>query len=122
MGERGVDIAILGVDIAILGVDIAVLGVDISILGVDIAILGVDTAVLGVVVPRGCVAARAGGFVRNSGRDRDARSARSNTCIVFPEATSSPARKELREIADRNRRCSNALRVPPPARRVLAAT
>ena len=35
--------------------------------------------------------------------------------FFFPEATSSPARKELREIADRNRRCSNALRVPPPA-------
>ena len=42
--------------------------------------------------------------------------------LAFPEAASSPARKELREIADRNRRCSNALRVPPPARRVLAAT
>ena len=42
--------------------------------------------------------------------------------FFFPEATSSPARKDLREIADRNRRCSNALRVPPPARRVLAAT
>ena len=54
-------------------------------------------------------------FVQNSGRDRDARSARSYTCII-PEATSSPARKESRESADRNRRCSNALRVPPPAR------
>ena len=40
----------------------------------------------------------------------------------FPEATSSPALKEWQEIADRDRRCSNALRVPPPARRVLAAT
>ena len=35
--------------------------------------------------------------------------------------TSGPTRRVLREIADRNRRCSNALRVPPHARRVLAA-
>ena len=40
----------------------------------------------------------------------------------FPEATSSPAVKEWQQIADRDRRCSNALRVPPPAGRVLAAT
>ena len=39
----------------------------------------------------------------------------------IPEATSGPARTELREIADRNRRCSKALCVPPPTRRVLAA-
>ena len=40
----------------------------------------------------------------------------------IPEATSSPAVKEWQQIADRDRRCSNALRVPPPAGRVLAAT
>ena len=40
-------------------------------------------------------------------RDRDARSARSYTCIFIPEATSGPIRKELRAIADQNCRCRN---------------
>ena len=39
----------------------------------------------------------------------------------IPEVTSSPTRRELRAIADRNRRCSNVSRDPPPVRRVLAA-
>ena len=39
----------------------------------------------------------------------------------IPGATSGPTQRVLREIVDRNRRCSTALRVPPPARRALAA-
>ena len=39
----------------------------------------------------------------------------------YPGVISGPTRRELREIADRNRLCSNALHDPPPVRRVLAA-
>ena len=63
----------------------------------------------------------AGGLSGSQKRDRDARSARSYTCILIPEATSGPTRKDLRAIADQNRRGRNALRFPPPARRILAA-
>ena len=56
-----------------------------------------------------------GGSSGVRGRDRDA--IRAQLYLHFiPEATSGSARKELREIADRNNRCSNALRVPPSAR------
>ena len=40
----------------------------------------------------------------------------------YPRSHVSPAVKEWQQIADRDRSCSNALRVPPPAGRVLAAT
>ena len=62
----------------------------------------------------------AGGFGFRR-RDRDALRA-IILAFFFSEATSSPAVKEWQQIADRDRRCSNALRVPPPAGRVLAAT
>ena len=55
------------------------------------------------------------------GGEIETRDPRAVILAFYPRATSSPARKELREIADRNRRYSNALCVPPPARRALAA-
>ena len=38
----------------------------------------------------------------------------------YPGGYVSSTRRVLREVADRSRRCSNLLCVPPPAREVLA--
>ena len=61
---------------------------------------------------------RGGGVCPEFGGER--REIRAQLYLHFiPEATSCPTQKELRQIADRNRCCSNALRVSPLARRVI---
>ena len=77
---------------------------------------------LGVAMTSDSAGVRERGVVAGIGGEINTRDTHAVILAFYHGATSGPTRRVLRDVVDRSRRSSsNALRVPPPARRVLAA-